>query len=303
MRIVFMGTPDFAAESLKRIYEDGHEVCAVFTQPDRPRNRGMKVGFSPVKELALKYALPVYQPETLRDGRAAEQISALAPDIIVIVAYGKLIPGDIIRIPPRGCVNLHASLLPKYRGSAPVQWSVLNGDRETGVTTIYINEAMDAGDIIESRSVSIGEYETSGELFERLKVEGADLLCHTLRAIENGSAKRTRQNDSEAVYTRQLSKSDSPIDWSLGSEQIINKIRGLNPWPVATAVIAGAELKIYAAVKTGNLTDAAAGEIVSSGRDGIEVACGDGRTILIKELQAPGKKRMSAADYLLGHKL
>ncbi len=298
-----MGTPDFAAESLRGIYEDGHEICAVFTQPDRPRDRGMKISFSPVKELALKYALPVYQPETLRDGETAGLIRSLAPDIIAIVAYGKLIPSDIISIPPKGCVNLHASLLPKYRGSAPIQWSVLNGDKETGVTTIYINEAMDAGDIIESRAVQIGEYETSGELFERLKAEGADLLRHTIRAIGDGSARRIRQDDSQAVYARQLSKSDSPIDWSLSSEQVVNKIRGLNPWPVATAKLAGAELKIYAAVKTGNLTDRAAGEIVRSGGDGIEVACGDGRTILITELQAPGKKRMSAEDYLRGHKL
>lgn len=303
MKILFMGTPEFAAESLKRIYEDGQELIGVFTQPDKPKDRGMKLGYSPVKELALKYGIPVYQPRTLRDGSAAELINSLKPEIIVIVAYGKLIPKEIIDIPVKGCVNLHGSLLPKYRGSAPIQWSVLNGDRITGVTTIYITEEMDAGDMIERREVEIGEYETSGELFEHLKTIGADVLCHTLRAIENGTSKRTKQNEAEVTYTRQLSKSDSPLDWTLPSEQIINKIRGLNPWPSASASFGGMELKIFAALKTGNKTKSLPGEIVSSGKDGLEVACGDGRTILITELQAPGKKRMKAGDYLMGHKL
>lgn len=303
MKILFMGTPDFAAESLNRIFEDGHELCGVFTQPDKPKDRGMKTSFSPVKELALKIGVPVFQPKTLRDGKAEEIISELSPDVAVIVAYGKLIPKSIIEIPQKGCVNLHGSLLPKYRGSAPIQWSVLNGDKVTGVTTIYINEEMDAGDIIESRSVEIGEYETSGELFERLKREGAELLSHTLFAIENGTAGRTKQNEAEANFTRLLSKSDSPIVWNKSADEIINKIRGLNPWPSATAVFGGVELKIHAARKTGSKTDKSAGEVVSTGKGGIEVSCGDGGTILITELQAPGKKRTSAADYLLGHKL
>ncbi len=303
MKILFMGTPDFAAESLKRIYEDGHELCGVFTQPDKPKDRGMKTSFSPVKELALKIGVPVFQPRTLRDGKAEDIIRELSPDAAVIVAYGKLIPKSIIEIPKKGCVNLHGSLLPKYRGSAPIQWSILNGDKVTGVTTIYINEEMDAGDIIESRSVEIGEYETSGELFERLKREGAELLSHTLLAIEKGTARRTKQNETEAVFTRLLSKSDSPIDWCRSANEVINQIRGLNPWPSATAVLGGTMLKIHSARQTVNKTDKPAGEIVSTGKDGIEVACGDGGTVLITELQAPGKKRASAYDYLLGHKL
>lgn len=303
MKILFMGTPDFAAESLKRIYEDGHDICGVFTQPDKPRDRGMKTSFSPVKELALKIGVPVFQPKTLRDGKAEEILRGLAPEVAVIVAYGKLIPNSIIEIPPKGCVNLHGSLLPKYRGSAPIQWSVLNGDNETGVTTIYINEDMDAGDIIESRSVDIGEYETSGELFERLKHEGAELLSHTLFEIEKGTAGRVKQNETEAVFTRLLSKNDSPIDWNKSANEVINQIRGLNPWPSATAVLGGVELKIHAALKTENKTSLPSGEVVSTSKDGIEVACGDGRTIVITELQAPGKKRLSASDYLLGHKL
>jgi len=304
MRLIFMGTPDFARESLKRIYEEGrHEVCAVFTQPDKPRDRGMKVSFSPVKELALEHGTPVYQPERLRDGEAEKIIRSLAPDVIVVVAYGKIIPREIIDIPPKGCINVHGSLLPKYRGAAPIQWTVLNGDREAGVTTMYLSEKMDAGDIIAKRYVAVGEYETSGELFERLKRLGAELLLETLREIENGTAARQKQDESEASYTRLLTKEDSPIDWTQSSEQIINKIRGLNPWPTATAEFNGVVFKIFSALKTGRQTEKAAGEIVSTGKEGIEVACGDGKTIMITELQAPGKRRMKAAEYLLGHRL
>jgi len=304
MRLIFMGTPDFARESLRRIYDEGrHEVCAVFTQPDKPRDRGMKLSFSPVKELALEHGTPIYQPETLRDGEAEKIIRSLAPDVIVVVAYGKIIPKSIIDIPPKGCVNVHGSLLPKYRGAAPIQWTVLNGDKEAGVATMYLSERMDAGDIIDKRSIAVGEYETSGELFERLKHLGAELLLDTLRDIENGTAKRIPQDESEATYARQLTKEDSPIDWTQSSEQVINKIRGLNPWPMATAEFSGKVFKIYAALKTGRQTEKAAGEIVSAGKDGIEVACGDGKTIMITELQAPGKRRMKAADYLLGNRL
>ncbi len=303
MRILFMGTPEFAAESLRRIYADRHEVCGVFTQPDKPRDRGMKLGQNPVKETALLHGTPIYQPMTLRDGTAAEEIRSLEPEIIVVVAYGKIIPKEILQIPPKECINVHASLLPKYRGSAPIQWSILNGDKVTGITTIYLDEKMDSGDIILKRKVQIGEYETSGELFERLKYVGAEVLSETLRAIEDGTAVRTRQNEAEAVYVRMLTKDDSPIDWSLSSEQIINKIRGLKPWPMATAVFGGKLLKMHAAVKTGRTSDRPAGNIVSTGREGIEVVCGDGKTILITELQEAGKKQMRASDYLLGHKL
>lgn len=304
MRLIFMGTPDFAEASLKSIYDEGHhEVLAVFTQPDRPKNRGMKLSFSPVKELALSKGTPIFQPETLRGGEAADIIRSLAPEIIVVVAYGKIIPREILDIPPKGCINVHGSLLPKYRGAAPIQWSVLNGDREAGVTTMYLDEMMDTGDMIAKRSVTVGEYETSGELFERLKHLGAELLLDTLRDIGNGTAARIKQEESEAVYVRQLSKEDSPIDWTLPSEQIINKVRGLNPWPMAVADFGGKQFKIHAVLKTGRHTDRPAGEVVSTGKEGIEVACGDGKTILITELQAPGKKRMKAADYLLGNKL
>jgi len=304
MRLIFMGTPDFAAASLRRIYDEGrHEVCAVFTQPDRPKNRGMKLIFSPVKELALSHGTEVFQPETLRGGEAEGIIRSLAPDIIVVVAYGRIIPKEILEIPTKGCINVHGSLLPKYRGAAPIQWSVLNGDREAGVTTMYLSEKMDTGDIIAKRAVTVGDYETSGELFERLMNIGAELLLETLKDIKNGTAARIKQDESEAVYVRQLSKEDSPIDWTLGSEQVINKIRGLNPWPMAVANFSGKEFKIHAALKTGRCTDKQAGEIVSAGKDGLEVACGDGKTILITELQAAGGRRMKAADYLLGHKL
>ncbi len=303
MRILFMGTPEFAAESLRRVYEDKHEVCGVFTQPDKPKDRGMKLSQNPVKETALLHGTPVFQPTTLRDGSAAEIIRGLKPDIIVVVAYGKIVPKDILSIPPKECINVHASLLPKYRGSAPIQWSILNGDKVTGITTIYLDEKMDTGDIILKRELPIGEYETSGELFERLKFVGADVLSETLKAIENGTSARIKQNEEEAVYVRMLTKDDSPIDWSLSSEQIINKIRGLKPWPMATAVFGGNLMKIHAALKTGKASNKPAGEIVSTGKEGIEVSCGDGKTIMITELQEAGKKQMRASDYLLGHKL
>lgn len=303
MRVLFMGTPEFAAESLRRVYADGHEVCGVFTQPDKPRDRGMKLCACPVKETALSHGTPVFQPATLRDGEAERIVRELAPDIIVAVAYGKLVPNEILKIPPKECINVHASLLPKYRGSAPIQWSILNGDAVTGVTTIYLAEKMDAGDIIMKREVEIGEYETSGELFERLKFVGADILSDTLRAIESGTATRTAQNEAEAVHVRMLSKADSPVDWSESAKKIIDKIRGLKPWPMATCELGGKQMKLHAAKNTGKTTSKPAGKIVSTGKDGIEVACGDGRTILITELQEAGKKQMRAADYLLGHKL
>ena len=301
MRIVFMGTPDFAAASLKKLIDKKYDIAAVFTQPDKPRDRGMKLSYSPVKELALENNIPVYQPTKLRDGTATELIKSLDPDILVVVAYGRILPDDMLEVPKYGAINVHASLLPKYRGAAPIQWAVLNGDKITGVTTMYLASEMDTGDIIYTAETEIGEFETSGELFDRLMVMGAELLDRTLRDIEAGTAPRTPQDHSKASYVKMLDKSLSPIEWAKTPREVIKQIYGLQPWPVATAELDGKVFKIYSAEYTQNKTDKAPGSVVSAGKKGIEIACLDGETVLITELQAAGKKRMKASDYLLGH--
>lgn len=301
MRIVFMGTPDFAAASLKKLIDEKYDIAAVFTQPDKPRNRGMQLSFSPVKELAIENDIPVYQPVKLRDGTALKIIEEIKPDILVVVAYGRILPDDILAAAPHGAINVHASLLPKYRGSAPVQWSVLNGDKITGVSTMYLASEMDTGDVIYTDETEIGEFETSGELFDRLKVMGAELLHKTLQNIDAGTAPRTAQNHAEASYVTMLDKSMSPIDWNKTPREVNKWICGLQPWPVATAEIAGDTFRIFKAEYTDTKTEKAAGSIVAAGKKGIEFACADGKTLLITELQAPGKKRMKASDYLLGH--
>ena len=303
MRIVFMGTPDFAAASLQKLIDEKFDIAGVFTQPDKPKGRGMELAYSPVKELALANGLPVYQPAKMRDGTALEIIKELAPDILAVVAYGRILPDDILAVPRYGAVNVHGSLLPKYRGAAPIQWAVLNGDKVTGVSTMYLASEMDTGDVIYTVETEIGEFETSGELFDRLKVMGAELLCRTLRDIDSGTAPRTPQEHGKASYVKMLDKSLSPIDWNKDARGVIKWIYGMQPWPVATAELDGAVYKIFAAAYTDTHTDKVPGAIIATGKDGIEVACGGGETVMIKELQAPGKKRMSAADFLRGHSI
>lgn len=303
MRIVFMGTPDFAACSLKALIEHSCEIAGVFTQPDKPRGRGMDVSFSPVKTLALEHGIPVYQPEKLRDGTALETLKALRPDLIVVVAYGRILPDDILALPPLGCVNVHGSLLPKYRGSAPIQRAVLGGDTHTGVTTMYLASEMDAGDIIYTQETPIGEFETSGELFDRLMEMGAELLVKTLEDIEQGTAPRTPQDASQATFAPPLDKSMCPIDWTKTPREIVKHICGLLPWPVATAEIGGIVCKVFAAEYTDNQSDKSPGTIITADDRGIEFVCGNSQTLRITELQAPGKKRMPAAAYLRGHPL
>ena len=301
MRIVFMGTPDFAAASLQKLLDEKFNVVGVFTQPDKPKGRGMEMAFSPVKELALAHGLPVCQPEKMRDGTAYAQIKALAPDILVVVAYGRILPDDILALPKYGAVNVHGSLLPRYRGAAPIQWAVLNGDRITGVSTMYLASEMDTGDVIYTAETEIGEFETSGELFDRLMLMGANLLAKTLRDIERGTAPRTPQDHSKASYVSQLDKSICPIDWNNPPRAVVKWIYGLQPWPVATMELEGAVYRVFAAEYTENHTDKQPGQVVSTGKQGIEMACADGETLMITELQAPGKKRMKAADFLRGH--
>ena len=301
MRIVFMGTPDFAEESLRALLEAGEDVTAVFTQPDKPRGRGMRESFSPVKALAVERGIPVYQPVTFKDGAATELLRTLAPELLVVVAYGRILPQAFLDVAKYGSINVHGSLLPKYRGAAPIQWAVLNGDKTTGVSVQYMAAAMDAGDVIAARETEIGEFETSGELFDRLKTLGAELLAETVRKIASGSVIRVPQNEADATYTKMLDKNMSPIDWNKSPREIVKHICGLNPWPVATTELDGVSFRVFGAEYTDTRTTLAPGKIISAGKAGIEVACGGGRSLRITEVQAAGKKRMSAAAFLLGH--
>lgn len=296
-----MGTPDFAAVSLKKLIDEGFDVAGVFCQPDKAVGRGLEIKFSPVKQLALDSNLPVYQPEKMRDGTALEIVKSLEPDVIVVVAYGRILPDDILEVPKYGCINVHGSLLPKYRGAAPIQWSVLNGDKVTGVTTMYLAHDMDTGDIIYTDETEIGEYETAGELFDRLALMGANLLVRTLADIEKGIAPRTPQNHAEATYVTMLDKSVCPIDFNNTPRAVIKHIYGLSPWPVATMELGGKTLKVFTAEYTDTKTEKDPGTIVSFD-GGLEMACAGGATVLITEVQAPGKKRMSAEDYLRGNR-
>ena len=301
MRIVFMGTPDFAEESLRALLEAGEDVVAVFTQPDKPRGRGMRESFSPVKALAAERGIPVYQPVTFKDGAATELLRTLAPELLVVVAYGRILPQAFLDVAKYGSINVHGSLLPKYRGAAPIQWAVLNGDKTTGVSVQYMAAAMDAGDVIAARETEIGEFETAGELFDRLKTLGAELLAETVRKIASGSVIRVPQNEADATYTKMLDKNMSPIDWNKSPREIVKHICGLNPWPVATTELDGVSFRVFGAEYTDTRTALAPGKIISAGKAGIEVACGGGRSLRITEVQAAGKKRMSAAAFLLGH--
>ena len=301
MRIVFMGTPDIAATCLKKILDDGFEVVGVYTQPDRPKGRGMKLVASPVKEVALAAGIPVYQPENFREEETFEQLRALKPDICAVVAYGRILPQKVLDVPTFGCINIHASLLPKYRGSAPYQWAVLDGLQETGVTAMYLCREMDAGDIIDVSKTPIGENETAGELLDRLAVLGAELLSKTLSRFEKeGKLPAVPQNPDEVCYAPMLDKSMCPIDWNQTAVQVHNHVRGLHPWPVATFVLQGKTFKVHdTRVVSGSGTP---GQILGLTKTGLVVACGEG-AVEITSLQAEGGKRMAAPDYFRGHPL
>ena len=303
MRVIFMGTPDFAETSLERLIADGFEICAVYTQPDKARGRGMQTSFSPVKNCALRHGIPVLQPETFRDPDVIRELRGYSADIIAVVAYGKLLPDDVLNAAVHGAVNLHGSLLPKYRGAAPIQWAVLNGDTVTGVSTFHLVRGMDAGDVIYEAETEIGETETAGELYDRLKMLGAEVLSRTLRDIDSGTAPRRPQNHLEATYVTRLGKELSPIDWNRRPREIRKWIFGLQPWPVATMELKGQTVKVFGAEYSESHTDAEPGTIVSATERGIEVACAEGACLLITELQMPGKKRMKTADFLRGHRL
>ena len=302
MRILFMGTPEFAVASLRRLVEDGHEVCGVFTQPDKPKNRGHKLMFSPVKEYALTKNLEVFQPLKMRDGEALGIVESLAPELIVVAAYGKILPEEILNAPKYGSINVHSSLLPKYRGAAPINWAILDGETETGVSIMYMAKELDAGDVILQKRTPIGTQENAQELTARLAELGAEALSETVAALADGTAARTPQDESLQTYASMLSKEMSPINWTRSAHEISCQVRGLIPWPCAsTDVISGESMKLYAVTETGEATNAYPGVIVAAGKAGIDIACGDGKVLRVTELQAQGGKRMTAAAYLLGH--
>lgn len=299
MNIVFMGTPDFAVGCLKRLYEDGHQITGVFTQPDKPKGRNQTLTPPPVKEEALKLGLNVYQPNSMRDGTALKILEELNPDLIAVVAFGKILPKEILDFPKYGCINVHGSLLPKYRGAAPIQWSVINGDEETGVTTMFMDEGIDTGDMLMISKTPIGINETAGEVFDRLGEMGAELLSRTVKAAEKGELVRTPQDSEKSSYASILTKKMCPINWNESALTVHNLVRGLQPWPVATSVFRGKTLKIHET----HLSDKAgktAGEIIQDGSK-VFVTCGDGKCVELIEVQLEGKKRMSAEEFFRGH--
>ncbi len=297
-----MGTPEFAVASLRRIVADGHEICGVFTQPDKPKNRGHKLMFSPVKEYALTENIPVYQPLKARDGEAMALVESLAPELIVVAAYGKILPEELLNYPKYGSINVHSSLLPKYRGAAPINWAILNGETETGVSIMYMAKDLDAGDVIRQAVTPIGDDEDAQALTARLADLGAETLSQVIRDMEAGKVSRTPQDHSAQTYAPMLSKELSAVDWSRSAHAIHCQIRGLIPWPCAsTDIISGQPMKLFAAKETGEDTTVAPGRVIRADKRGICVACGDGKVLCLTELQAPGGKRMSAASYLAGH--
>ena len=300
MRVVFMGTPDIAATCLKKIIADGFEVVGVYTQPDRPKGRGMKMVFPPVKEVAIANSIPVFQPENFREDANVEELKALQPDVVAVVAYGRILPQRVLDIVPQGFINIHASVLPQYRGSAPYQWAVLDGLKETGVSAQFMVHAMDAGDVVGVSKTPIGPDETAGELLDRLAVLGADLLSETLAKYEKKELTPVPQDESKVTMAPMLDKSMCPIDWSKTAQQIHDKVRGLHPWPVATMEIKGQKFKVHAT----KIVDGHGqpGKILGVTKTGLKVACGDG-AIEVTSLQAEGGKRMAAPDYFRGHPL
>ena len=303
MRIVFMGTPEFAVPSLNALLEAGYEICGVFTQPDKPKNRGMKLQTSPVKDCALSAGLPVFQPVKMRDGEALAILQGLKPDLITVAAYGKILPVDILELPPLGCINVHSSLLPKYRGAAPINWAILNGEDETGVTIQRMAEGIDTGDILAQAGTSIDINENAAQLLTRLAQMGAGLLVETVRKLETGSARQTPQDESRASHAPMLSKELSPMDWDKTARQLHDQVRGLFPWPSAAAVLDGTRCKIIRTSVLDVQTDQAPGTVLQADKKGLRLACGDGRVLEILELQPDGKKAMTAAAFLMGHSI
>ena len=301
MRIVFMGTPDFSVPALKALVEAGHEVAAVVTQPDRPRGRGKELQMTPVKVQALAYGIPVYQPEKVKDPAFVEILRNLQPEVIVVIAFGQILSRDILDLPPYGCINIHASLLPKYRGAAPIQWAVIDGEKETGVTTMMMDVGRDTGDMLEKTVIPLDPKETGGSLFDKLSQAGGPLILSTLEKLKAGTAVRTPQTDEDSTYAKMLTKSLGQIDWSMEAAAIERLIRGLNPWPSAYTFVHGKTLKIWDADVLKESSDGAApGQIIRTDPHSLIVAAGEA-LLSIRELQLEGKKRMDVETFLRGY--
>ncbi len=301
MRVVFMGTPDFAVPCLQKLIDLGHNVTGVFTQPDKPQGRKMIMTPPPVKVLAEENGIKVYQPLKMRDGTALEMLKEADPELCIVVAYGKILPKEILEYPKYGCINIHASLLPKLRGAAPIQWSIINGFDKTGVTSMQMDEGLDTGDMLIMRDVEITENMTAGELHDELSLLGASVLEETIDALLNNQLTPVKQNHNEFTYAPMLSKELSPIDWNLSAKEVHNKIRGLSPWPSANAKLNGKTVKIHSSVLS-DLKGNAAGQIVETGKK-LVVCCGDFNCIEILNLQAEGKKAMPAVDFMRGNQI
>ncbi len=298
MNIMFMGTPDFALTSLEKLYNEGYNITSVVCRSDKEQGRDKKIVMPPVKEFAIKHGMNVYQPERLKDGQLLDALEKEKPDLIVVVAYGRILPKYVLDYPKFGCINLHGSLLPKLRGSAPIQWSVINGDKFAGATTMFMNEGLDTGDMIDVYKTEIGEKETAGELYDRIAAEGAELLLKTVKKVFDGNYERTPQNDDEATYAPMLTKELGKICFDKKVSEIYNLIRGLNPWPVAYTMTNKGILKVFSAEMALGACGRKCGEIVSK-EGALSVACADGQ-IVFKEVQLQGKKRMNAEDFVRG---
>lgn len=297
MRIVFMGTPDFAVPSLQALIDAGHDVCAVYTQPDKPQGRKQILTAPPVKTLALEHDIPVFQPNTLKNEDEQARLRELAPEVIIVVAYGKLLPKAVLDIPPHGCINVHGSLLPRWRGAAPIQWAVIAGDEMAGVTTMQMAEGLDTGDMLLTYETKVGEKETAGELFDRLAQSGAELLTQTLVKLDEITPRP--QDDAQSCYAHMLDKQMAVIDWSKSAHEIDCLIRGLNPWPIALTTLSGERLKVFAAEKANGNGEPGA-VLEADPKKGLTVACGEG-ALGLTEIQLVGGKRMKATDFLRGH--
>ena len=300
MKAVFMGTPEFAVPTLQALI-DHHEVLAVVTQPDKQRGRGKKMQFPPVKEKAVEYDIPVYQPQRARDEEFIEELKNLNPDVIVVVAYGQILPESILNIPKYGCINVHGSLLPKYRGAAPIQWAVIDGEKESGVTTMMMDVGLDTGDMLEQKAIPLDEKETGGSLFDKLSALGGSMILSTLKGLEDGTITRTPQGESETSYAKMLTKEMGHIDWTKDAASIERLVRGLNPWPSAYTSYAGKTMKIWAADVADLPGERTPGKIHVT-KNQLFVETGDG-VLDVKELQLEGKKRMDTASFLRGFQM
>lgn len=300
VRILFMGTPEFAVESLNRVVREGRDVIGVITQPDRPRGRGKKVMSPAVKVRAEELGIKVYQPSKIKDKEVIDNIKRMKPDIILVVAYGQILPEEILNLPPLGCINVHASLLPKYRGAAPINWVIIKGEKYTGITTMYMNEGLDTGDMIYQEKIEIVEQDTAGEIHDRLAVLGADVLAKTLKAVEKGEAPRIPQDHSKASYAPQLDRNTGKVDWSMNALDINNLIRGTNPWPGSYTCYDGIRIKVWKASVCDLNSQGVPGTIIEVGRKGMKVQTGKGR-LLIEEIQMPSSRRMTVDEYIRGN--